>query len=408
MHYKAPPKLLILALLLLPVPLFAADWSQWLGPDRNAVSNERGLNLDWKKKKPKLLWKVPLGSGFSGMSLVGNRLYTMMSENKREFATAHDATTGKELWRRDVGPLFEDGQGGDGPRTTPTLVGNSAYVMGGHGMVMALDSANGAVRWQKSLVNDFGGKVPTWGYSTSPLVQDGTVFLEAGGALGHALIALNATDGSLRWNVGEYKAGYSSPTPITINGQKQVVYFTAREFVSVDPATGKVLWFYPWKTSYDVSAATPVFVPPDKLLISSGYGTGAAMFRIKPGSGPYVLKELWRSKYMQNKMATSVIHKNHIYGFDDFDLACIDANTGKRTWKQESFGRGTLLLVEGHLVVLGENCKLALLEANPKRVVIKEEIQLDGDRCWTIPSLSNGVLYVRDLKQMMAFDLRAK
>ena len=400
--------LLLFTLTLWPQSLFAADWPQWLGPDRNAVSNEKGLNLDWSKKKPKLLWKVPLGSGFSGMSIVGKRVYTMMSEKEREFASAYDASTGKELWRQDVGPLLEDGQGGDGPRTTPTIVGNTAYVIGGHGKVMALNATDGKVLWQKSLVDDFGGKVPTWGYSTSPLVQDNTVFLEAGGALGHALVALNAQDGTLRWNLGDYKTGYSSPTPITIGGQKQVVYFTAREFVSVEASTGKLVWFHPWKTSYDVNAATPVFVPPNKLLISSGYGTGAAMFQVNPGTGPYALKELWRSKYMQNKMATSVIHDGHVYGFDDFDLTSIDANTGKRNWKKEGFGRGTLLLVEGHLVVLGENCKMALLEANPKKAVVKAEIQLDGDRCWTIPSIANGVLYVRDLRQMMAFDLRNK
>ena len=89
-------------------------------------------------------------------------------------------------------------------------------------------------------------------------------------------------------------------------------------------------------------------------------------------------------------------------------MSCIDANTGKRSWKNEGFGRGTLLLVDGHLVVLGENCKLAVIEANPEKAIIKAEIQLDGDRCWTIPSLANGILYVRDLQQMMAFDLRAQ
>jgi outer membrane protein assembly factor BamB len=399
---------LLSILILLPMTALAADWNQWLGPNRNAICTESGLNLDWKKKTPKVLWKTPLGSAFSGMSIVGNRLYTMMSENKREYVSAHDTSSGKEIWRRDIGPIWEDGQGGNGPRATPTIVGDMLYTVGGHGLVMALERKTGAVRWKKSLVDDFGGKAPIWGYSTSPLVQDDTVYLEAGGAFGHALIALNASDANLRWNVGDYKVSYSSPTPIEIDGQKQVVFFTAHQIISVDATTGKVVWFHRWKTSYDVHAATPIFLPPNRLFIASGYGTGAAMFQVNKGTGPYAIKELWRSKNMQNKMATSIIHNKHIFGFDDFDLACLDAQDGKRKWKMEGFGRGTVLLAGEKLIVLGENCKLALMNASESKPKIEAEIELDGDRCWTIPSVSNGILYIRDLGQMMAIDLRSK
>ena len=149
------------------------------------------------------------------------------------------------------------------------------------------------------------------------------------------------------------------------------MFFTGRGLISVAPENGQVLWQHPWTTRHDVNAATPVFIPPGRFFISSGYGTGGTVVEVSATEGGYSVKEVWRNREMKNHFATSIYYEGHLYGFDASILKCIDAGTGAEKWKSRGYGKGTLIAADGHLVILGERGNLGVAEATPAGFVEK-------------------------------------
>jgi outer membrane protein assembly factor BamB len=384
----------------------AADWPQWLGPDRDGTSVETGLRQSFAASGPPVVWKRALGPGFSGISVVGSRLTTMTADANHEFVVALDAASGRELWRSPVGARFGDRMGGDGPRSTPTMDGDRVIALGAKGRLAALDGASGRQLWSVDLTGDLGGSAPKWGYSASPLVHGGRVFVDVGGSAGRGLAAFDRRDGRVIWAAEDDRAGYSSPVLIRPMGIEQIVFFTGRRIVSVSPDAGVAFWSLPWKTSHDVNAATPLLLGSDRLFISSAYGTGAAMLRVGRDGDRLVARELWKSTAMRNKMTTSIVHGAHIYGFSESTLTCVDAMSGEVAWEKDGYGRGTLLLADGRLWALSEECELVVASARPDRYAEQGRWRVLGDRCWTVPSLANGRLYLRDETHIASVDLR--
>ncbi|MEZ4265697.1 MAG: PQQ-binding-like beta-propeller repeat protein [Myxococcota bacterium] len=384
----------------------AADWPQWLGPSRDGRSAETGLRQSFPASGPPIVWKRPLGAGFSGISVVGTRLTTMTADADHEFVVALDTASGRELWRAKVGDRFGDRMGGDGPRSTPTVDGDRVIALGAKGRLVALDAASGRPLWSVDLTADLDGSAPKWGYSASPLVHRGRVFVDVGGSQGRGLAAFDRRDGRVLWSAEDDRAGYSSPILIQPMGIEQIVFFTGRRIVSVSPDAGVAFWSMPWKTSHDVNAATPLLLGSDRLFISSAYGTGAAMLKVARAGDRLVAQELWKSTAMRNKMTTSVVHGGHIYGFSESTLTCVDAKNGEVAWEKDGYGRGTLLLADGRLWALSEECELVVVSASPARYSELGRWPLLGERCWTVPSMAGGRLYVRDEVTIASFDLR--
>ena len=399
-----------MTLLLCAFPALAQDWSswqslgwpQWLGPDRNGISPETGLFGD--KLSLNESWRVQGGKGFSGMSVVGDSLYTMYIHGGDEYAVCLDARNGQVLWRTRTDDLLMERQGGDGPRATPTVDDGMVYVSSAYGKLFALDSRTGAEKWSRDLVSEYGSKRARWGFCPSPLVAGDLVLIEAGGG-GHSLIAFDKNSGDVAWTTGSDKLGYSSPIAVTIGQTRQAVFFTGYGLVSVAPQQGKVLWQHPWTTRHDVNAATPVFIPPDRFFISSGYGTGGTVVEVSATDSGYSVKEVWRNTEMKNHFATSIYYQGHLYGFDGSILKCIDAGTGAEKWKTRGYGKGTLIFADGHLVILGERGNLGLAEATPEGFVEKAGFPALKGRCWTVPTLAGGRLFLRDEQEIVCLNL---
>ncbi len=275
------------------------------------------------------------------------------------------------------------------------------------GGLLALATADGRQRWKRELVSDLGGRLPKWGYSQSLLVHDGKVFVDPGGADGKGLLALDAATGATIWQSDEVEAGYSTPVPYTVGGVAQVVFFTAEEVVSVSPTDGKAHWREEWETSWDVNAATPLFLAPDTLFISSGYGNGGGLFQLSAAGGRVSAKQLWKTKVMKNKMATSVPLGDMLCGFSESDLTCMSTKTGEELWSEEDIGLGTLIAADGHLLALDEECTLRLVAQDKTRYVERGRMKVLGERCWTVPTLADGRLYLRDEAGIVALDVRA-
>ena len=183
--------------------LFAAsfDWPQWQGPDRNAVSKERGLLQEWPKDGPPLAWKVKgIGSGYGGPSIAAGRIYGMSNRGDDEFVWSLSETDGKELWATRLGPALTEGmpQGKEGAGCTPTVDGERLYVLGLSGDLVCLQAKDGKIIWRRSLTNDFGGRLPTWRYNESPLVDGDKVVCTPGGKEA-TMVALNKLTGETIW-----------------------------------------------------------------------------------------------------------------------------------------------------------------------------------------------------------------
>ena len=402
----------------------ATEWPQWRGPNRDGVSNEVGLLKEWSPNGPKILWKIPLGEGFSGISISQGRAYTMFSKGNDEFVVCLDATDGGEIWRFRSDKNYHEGQGGNGPRATPTIDGDFLFTISAHGKLYALNTANGQKIWSHDLQQKFGSKMPRWGFSTSPLVDGELLLVEVGGKGEKSIIAFNKTSGDVIWSSHKDKLGYSSPIAITVKGVRQIICFTGTQLVSLSPTDGTIYWKYPWKTGYDVNAATPVFIPPDKVFISSGYDKGAAVVQmrvfvspdddraatdqIREKQGVVRIEEIWKNRKMKNQFASSVLYEDHLYGFDNSILKCIEANTGEEQWKSRGFGKGTVILADGHLIILSDRGKLGLAEATSAGYIEKATAKVLGGLCWTVPTLADGKLYVRNEEEMICLDMTGK
>ena len=300
--------------------------------------------------------------------------------------------------------MFEEWQGGDGPRSQPTVDGERVYVLGAEGRLFALKAANGDTIWTVDLVDGLGGRFPRFGFSTSPLVEGDFLFLEAATRDG-TFLALHRKDGKVAWASQNDVASYSSPIAVDLAGARQVVYFSGDAVAGLSPADGSLYWRYPWKTSYDLNIATPIFVPPDRIFISSGYDHGAALLRIEPGSDGFSVTRVWESRRMKNHFGTSVLVGDYIYGFDNAILKCIEARSGKEQWKHRGYGKGALIYADGHLVLLSDNGRLALAQATPDGFREKAGVQVLDGRSWTMPTLANGRVFVRDMRKIVCLDL---
>jgi outer membrane protein assembly factor BamB len=394
-----------LCLFLLPGAA-AADWPQFRGPNRDGISPEAGALKSWPKGGPRVFWKIPLGEGFSQVAAVKDRLYVLYGQGNDDVAAALDAATGKQLWRVRLDDKYSDGQG-NGPRSTPTVDGDLVYVLSASGKLAALKTANGQAVWRHDLVGEYGAEPPQWGISTSPLVEGNLLIVNVGGSNNRSVMAFDKTTGKPAWSSLGDGAGYSAPIAITVGGVRQIIVFTAGSIVSLAPKDGKLYWRVPWKTDYNVNAATPILFPPDKLFISSGYDTGSGLFQIRVAGNRVSATEIWRSRGMKNQFSSSVLHNGTLYGFDNATLKAIDAASGEERWKQRGLGHGSLILAGGNLVVFSEKGTLALLEATPKEYKQLGAIRVLEGKCWTAPTLANGRLYLRNEEHLIALDWNA-
>ena len=406
-----------LLLLLSAMPTSAestgTDWPQFRGPHRDGIARETGLLGTWPDEGPPELWRRPLGEGYSGITVVGNRLYTMYSaavpaeEGKdpvdHEFAAAFDADTGKELWRLDVGEKLET-EFGNGPRSTPAVDGDTVYYLSSHGRFVALSTTDGALRWDLDLAEDFGSERPYWGYSTSALVDGDKLILEAGGKDGKTLVALDKKTGKTLWARGDAGPSYNSPLPVEMNGERRYVYVSGSNLFCID-ADGKELWAHDWPRGE--THAMPVALGPGLIYASGAEGIGAQVVKVDPKDETKV-EQVWSSNKIRNHFSSAVVHDGVIYGFDNATLKAVAASDGSLVWAKRGLGKGSLILADGHLIVLSDRGKLLLVEVGTEKYVEKGKIQALNDLSWTAPTVSHGRLYLRNHQELVSFDLRGK
>jgi len=383
------------------------EWSQWRGPNRDGTSTETGLLKQWPAGGPPRVWEsTGAGIGFSSFSTSAGRLYTIGARDAVEYVIAFDRATGRKLWETPNGRRFRNEQG-DGPRSTPTAEGDVIYAFGGSGELTSLDAATGRKIWSVDVVQKFGGRVPYWGYSESPLIVGDRIVLNAGGRRA-SIVAVNKTNGELLWQQPGDDAGYSSPMLLRTGSLQQVVFFTAERGLAVDPRDGRLLWSYDKASNNTANIATPI-VSGNRVFFSSDYGTGAALVDVKAAGNLASASEVYFTRDMRNHHATSVLVGGHVYGFSSSILTALAFDTGTVAWRNRSVGKGSLIYADERLYLYSENGVVGLADASPSAYVERGRFTLatGGASTWSHPILTRGMLILRDQDKVYAFDVRA-
>ena len=399
-------KVLILSgLLALTVPTFAADWPQYRGVNHDGKTPEK-IAKSWPTEGPKTVWKVPMGEGFSAVSIVGDRAYCFASVEEQETVIAMEANTGKQLWAVPIDKKIIDRQGGNGPRSTPAVDGDLVYILGTYGKLAALNAADGKIVWQHDLNAEFGGKTIQWGYAASPVIEGDIVLVCAGGQ-GQSLLGFNKKTGAVIWKGQSDGMTHATPTPTTLFGTRQVIFRTDRGLVSVVPASGDVLWR--WDFPHRVSSAASPIIGDDMVYVSTAYGVGAGAARIAKDGDKWTATELWTNKELQNHWTTPVYKDGHLYGLykNGDGLRCIEMATGKEKWTKGGFAwQGATTLVDGDVLVQNDRGEIVLVQANPEKYVELARAQPLGGQCWTMATVSNGRIFARSMTEAVCLDVK--
>ena len=383
----------------------ADDWPQWRGPQQDGISREKGLLAKWPENGPKEIWRVPLGKGFSAVSVVGDRAYTCYGSEQGEFVLCLNPADGKRIWEARLNDLYKNGDYGDGPRATPTVDSGLVYALGAKGGLICVEANYGKLRWTADLLKLRGGKPTEYGFSASPVIVGNSVIAVVGAGGGKSLAAFDKKTGKPVWTSLDDKIGYSTPREVTAGGMAQLVVLMGQALVSVSPTDGKEFWRLPWKTELDANVATPV-VSGDRVFISTGYSTGCALFQLSAKGGKPAAEKLWANKEMKNYFATSVLWDGYLYGFDNNKLACQDIRTGKVKWRASGFNRGSLIIADGKLIILSASGTLALAEPSPQAFRAISKFQFSSEQTWTVPTVSGGRLFVRNEKELACYELK--
>jgi outer membrane protein assembly factor BamB len=440
-RYAAEPALLaeLADAVFVPDPSVPPDpafpWPCWRGPHGNGVAHEPNLLTQWPPRGPTRLWQARAEDGYSSFAVGGGKVVTLLTaEDGKETVVCWTADDkGKELWRYPYQPSASSDYGGyGGSRSTPTLEGDRVYAVGSAGLLLCLKADTGKKIWEYDLRQELNAPGPRWGHAFSPLIVGNQLFTCPGRQGIATLAAFDKRDGTLLWNTGKDPASYASPIALTVGDTTQIVFFLGKKLVGVSPRDGAQLWEFPWKTEHEVNAATPLAIKARKgdqelnyVFISSGYSKGSALVKIaSEKDGKFSARRVWETNELCSHFASPVRHGDYLYGLDENrDLTCLDLRTGALRWRwskpEESlpsgrntkgYTKGSLLCVGDLLLVLGQTGELALVEANPDKYVERALARPfpRHTKCWTVPVLAGGRLYLRDQRRILCLDVLRK
>jgi outer membrane protein assembly factor BamB len=392
----------------------------------------RGSSFDGKaeilkngiQKPQRALWTAATPLGFSSLSVVGGRLFTLTKEevdgNTGECLVCMDAVTGKRMWIQSLSVASYDrggdagtpsNKGGDGPRSTPLATEKQVYVLDSNLVLYCFETISGKPLWKHDLIAEYAGRNIKWQNAASPILYE-NIIMVAGGGEGQAILGFNAQTGALVWKGERDMMTHASPVLAKIHGQMQVIFYTQTGLVGIEPLTGKVLWRtdYPFKVS---AGASPV-VDQNWVYCSAGYGVGAAAFEIeKKADGKLEARMAWRRENACfNHWSTPVVYAGKLYGLFSFKeygsgpLGCVDLKTGKDEWMQPGFGQGQLIISGDQLVVMNDQGECVIVKANANKYEEIMRWQAVKGKVWSYPSLVNGMLYMRSIQEAACYEIR--
>jgi outer membrane protein assembly factor BamB len=432
----------------------AADWPQWLGPQRDGVWRETGLAARFPAGGPRVLWRKKIGGGYAGPAVAGGLVYVTdrvldagASNPKNPFDRS--PVSGKErilCFEADSGnPVWEQSWRCKytisypcGPRATPVVAGGKVYVLGAMGQLNCYEAKAGKPVWSRDLVKDFDAEPPLWGFSAHPLLDGDNLICLVGKK--PVVVAFDRNTGKENWRALELtrgaEVGYAPPMVYTFGGKRCLVIWHPESVNGLDPATGKVLWSFAHRTPIkaNLTVPTPRQVG-DRLFLTSFYN-GSLMLQVTAGE-KWSVKQLWASKSRSERpegtdklhsiMPTPVIQGDHIYGVCSYgELRCLNLADGKRVWSNltatgtggatERWANAFLVPQGDRFILFNEKGELILAKLTPKgyeeidRAKILAPTGPIGPKrkvLWSHPAFANKTVYARNDEEIVAVSLAA-
>lgn len=413
-HPGSPAALARLMILAGVFSLHAADWPQFLGPQRNGTAPDSPpLAESFPSGSPARLWSAGVGQGFAGPVVSGDRVVVFHRVGDQEVVDALDLADGRRVWRQESATSYSDDFGFDeGPRASPTVAEGRIYTHGADGRLECRRLTDGQRVWSVDTRARFGADKGFFGRACAPLVLGRRLFLNLGGRDGAGVAAFSTETGELIWKATEDESGYASPMPGPAGVEPaSVLFFTRAGLRCVGAESGSVLASHPWRARMhaSVNAATPV-VAGAEVLLTASYGAGATLLRWRAGTWQTV----WAGdEILSAHYATPVKHGAQLFGFhgrqeQGASLRCVDWATGKVRWDSGTLGSGTLAVAGDRLVVLLESGELLLAPAATDKFLPAVRCQIMGSGLRAPFALADGRLVARDKQKLAVFDLRRR
>lgn len=390
-----------------------SDWICWRGINGDGRSGLSGIKTDWSDGLKKI-WEIDYlcdgeeSATWSSPVIQGNRLIVCGRDNKNDIVFCLDPENGGLIWKQAYPAETSSSSYGSGFRATPWIDDDRVYTFGRGGDLICWNLLNGDRIWHKN-VNDAGGKEPTWGHSSSPLVTGSLIIVKGGGAA--RTIAYDKLSGDLIWKAGQGPAGYAAISMMEIEGEPVALSFHGKGLAAITLKDGRELWDVEWKTSYDVNATTPV-AKDNTVFITSGYKTGGELLKVSKSGAEVV----WKNKNIASHHSDPFIIDGYIYGYSGDSMQnkgyfkCVELETGIEKWSTGEIGWGTCVAVEGYLLCCDVKGNLFLIKPDPEKFIKITGMPKIWDRIsgatWTIPVLANGRLYLRFKQSLMCFDIK--
>jgi outer membrane protein assembly factor BamB len=389
----------------------AGDWPQILGPHRDGRGEGESLADSWPAGGPKVLWERPVGRGYAGVAVVGERGVLFHRIENEELVQAFDVRAGNFSWKFAMPTSYVSGiSPDDGPRCVPVIHGDRVIAFGVQGNLACLRLADGAKIWSVDTHAEFRAGEGYFGAGSSPIVEGDKVIVNVGGAKTDAgIVAFSLENGQVLWKATREDASYSSPVAVTVHGVRHLIVETRLKAVSLNPENGSIRFEVPFgMRGPTVNGANPT-VLGDRLFLTASYGVGAVFAKI----GDTSVEKLWDSNdLISTQYATCIADGGLLYGLHGRDdqgqasLRCIDPDKQKIIWQKDDFGYATLLLADGKLLVQKTDGTFVLVKASPTQYTELASAQIFNTKTFALPALASGRLYARDDRTLKCLDLR--
>jgi len=393
-------------------PAAGVPWTQWGGPHRNFQTEAAGLKDQWPAAGPKVVWKRPLWEGYSSVAVENNVLYTMYGRPQEEIVLACDATNGKTLWEHATPMTFRSDAAadmGNGPYSTPLIVGDRLFTTGVAGRLQAIEKKTGKLLWTQQLWLDHKGTRVMYGYASSPLAFRETVIVPVGGH-GRAVMAFRQQDGSVVWAKNDFDNAYSSPLLIDVDGLEQLAMLMDGAVIAVNPHNGDLQWQVPFRAGYGIAVSTPVWGAGNLLFVSAEYDAGAKVIHLQRSGLQTKASEVWASNRLRLHHGNAMRLGDTAYlssgGKGSVAIfTAVDVPSGKILWQDRSIGKATFVWADQKLITLDGDGNLMLVHPSPGGFKVAAKAELMTSLAWSPPTLVGTRLYMRDRRNMMAVDL---
>lgn len=402
-------------------------WPRFRGADIDNIDKEKIRLIDkFESGGPKIVWKVELGDGHAAPAIYNGRVYVLdYDERKKDDALrCFSLETGQELWRRWYAVNLKRNHGMS--RTIPAVTEKYVVTIGPRCQVMCSDPINGNFFWGIDLTREFNTEVPLWYTGQCPLIENDTAIIAPAGT--SLMIGVDCKTGKVCWktpNPDHWKMSHSSIIPMTFAGKKMYLYAAIGGICGVS-ASGKDKGRILWKTDKfkaSVIAPSPLVLDDGKIFLTAGYGYGSMLIQLVPSGEGFsikILKEYKPSGGLASEQQTPILYHHRIFAILPKDagagrnqFVCADENdVTKILWtssKTDRYGLGPYMLADGKFFILNDDATLTIAKADMTKFQYLDKAKIfDGQDAWGPMAMADGYLLLRDSKQMVCLDMRAK